>query len=67
MLEFLGESSLVAPGGRVIAEHLGKRALPERVGELELARVVEQGDAALSFYRLALAALGIMQQPLSVS
>ena len=42
--------------GRVIVEHLRKRELPERVGELELARVVEQGDAALSFYRLALAA-----------
>ena len=55
-LEFLGESSLVAPGGRVIAEHLRKRVLPERMGELELSRVVEQGDAALSFYRLALAA-----------
>ena len=56
VLEFLGSSPLVAPGGRVIAEHLRKRALPERIGELELARVVEQGDAALSFYRLALAA-----------
>ena len=56
VLEFLGESSLLSPGGRVIAEHLRKRKLPERVGELELARVVEQGDAALSFYRLALAA-----------
>jgi 16S rRNA (guanine966-N2)-methyltransferase len=56
VLEFLGESSLLAPGGHVIAEHLRKRALPERVGELELARVVEQGDTALSFYRLALAA-----------
>ena len=55
-LAFLGESSLVASGGLVIAEHLGKRALPERVGKLELARVVEQGDAALSFYRLVLAA-----------
>jgi 16S rRNA (guanine(966)-N(2))-methyltransferase RsmD len=55
-LEFLGESSLVAPGGHVIAEHLRKLTLPERAGELELARVVEQGDAALSFYRLALAA-----------
>jgi len=54
-LEFLGDSPIVAPG-RVIVEHLRKRALPERVGELELARVVEQGDAALSFYRLALAA-----------
>jgi 16S rRNA (guanine966-N2)-methyltransferase len=55
-LAFLGDSLLVAPGGRVIVEHLRKRALPERIGELELARVVEQGDAALSFYRLALAA-----------
>jgi 16S rRNA (guanine966-N2)-methyltransferase len=56
VLEFLGESPLVSPTGRVIAEHSRKRALPERIGELELARVVEQGDAALSFYRLALAA-----------
>jgi 16S rRNA (guanine966-N2)-methyltransferase len=56
VLEFLGESPLVAPGGLVIVEHSRKRALPERSGELELARVVEQGDAALSLYRLALAA-----------
>ena len=55
-LEILRESPIVAPGARVIVEHLRKRELPERVGELELARVVEQGDAALSFYRLALAA-----------
>jgi 16S rRNA (guanine966-N2)-methyltransferase len=51
VIEFLGQSSLVAPGGRVIAEHLWKRVLPERAGELERVRVVEQGDAALSFYR----------------
>jgi 16S rRNA (guanine966-N2)-methyltransferase len=55
-LEALGESSVVAPGCRVIVEHLRKRELPERTGGLELARVVEQGDAALSFYSLALAA-----------
>src|SRR5258708_16512465 len=55
-LEFLGDSLIVAPGGRVIVEHLRKRALPERFGELELTRVVEQGDAALSFYRLPLPA-----------
>jgi 16S rRNA (guanine(966)-N(2))-methyltransferase RsmD len=55
-LESLGESPLVAPGGRVIVEHLKKRELAERAGDLELARVVEQGDAALSFYRLSLAA-----------
>jgi 16S rRNA (guanine966-N2)-methyltransferase len=56
VIEFLGDSSIVAPGGRIIVEHLRKRALPERIGELELTRVVEQGDAALSFYMLALAA-----------
>ena len=56
VIEFLGDSPIVAPRGRVIAEHLRKRVLPERIGELELTRVVEQGDAALSFYRLALAA-----------
>jgi 16S rRNA (guanine966-N2)-methyltransferase len=55
-LEFLSESPLVAPGGRIIVEHLRKHPLPERLGELEISRVVEQGDAALSFYRLALAA-----------
>ena len=55
-LAALGESPLVAPDGRVIVEHLKKRELPGRAGELELTRVVEQGDAALSFYRLALAA-----------
>jgi len=55
-LDALGESTLVAPGGRVIVEHLRRRALPDRVGELERTRVVGQGDAALSFYRLALAA-----------
>jgi len=54
-LDFLGESSLLAPGGYLIAEHLRKHALPERAGKLERVRLVEQGDAALSFYRLALA------------
>lgn len=55
-LDALGESPLLAPDGRVIVEHLRKRALPERVGNLELARVLEQGDAALGFYKLALVA-----------
>jgi 16S rRNA (guanine966-N2)-methyltransferase len=55
-LEALSESPIVAPDARVIVEHLKKRELPERAGELELTRVVEQGDAALSFYQLALAA-----------
>jgi 16S rRNA (guanine(966)-N(2))-methyltransferase RsmD len=55
-LELLGDTAILAPGGRVIVEHLRKRKLQERFGALELARAVEQGDAALSFYKLALAA-----------
>ncbi len=55
-LETLGESAIIPPGARIVVEHLGKRELPERIGDLELVRIVEQGDAALSFYRLALAA-----------
>jgi 16S rRNA (guanine966-N2)-methyltransferase len=55
-LDFLDRSPLLAPNGLVIVEHLRRRAMPERLQTLERARVVEQGDAALSFYRLALAA-----------
>jgi 16S rRNA (guanine(966)-N(2))-methyltransferase RsmD len=55
-LEALGDSPIIAPDGRVIVEHLRKRALPSRAGDLELVRVLEQGDAALSFYKLALVA-----------
>ncbi|HKV04424.1 MAG TPA: 16S rRNA (guanine(966)-N(2))-methyltransferase RsmD [Candidatus Acidoferrales bacterium] len=56
VLEFLDASHLLAPGGRVIVEHRKKNTLPERFDRLERIRVVEQGDAALSFYRLAAAA-----------
>jgi 16S rRNA (guanine966-N2)-methyltransferase len=56
VLEFLDESHLVAPSGIVIVEHSVKAELPERFDRLELSRLLEQGDAALSFYRLALAA-----------
>ena len=52
VLEYLGESSLVSPAGWVIAEHLRKYSLPNRAGKLECVRGVEQGDAALSFYKL---------------
>lgn len=59
-LDALGGAHLLARTGRVIVESLRTAArgweLPERAGDLELARVVEQGDAALYFYRLALAA-----------
>jgi len=56
VLEFLDASHLVAPHGLVIVEHSVKSELPERFDRLELSRLLEQGDAALSFYRLALAA-----------
>jgi 16S rRNA (guanine(966)-N(2))-methyltransferase RsmD len=56
VLEYLDASHLVAPQGMVIAEHSSKLDLPERLNRLERTRLLEQGDAALSFYRLAAAA-----------
>ena len=56
ILEFLGESNLLARGGSVIAEHWRKNDLPAIAGHLERARVVEQGDTALSFYKPVFAA-----------
>jgi 16S rRNA (guanine(966)-N(2))-methyltransferase RsmD len=53
VLAFLGKSSAIAPEGCVIAEHLRKQSLPDRAGTLERVRLLEQGDAALSFYKLA--------------
>ena len=55
-LEFLDASRLLAPRSLVIAEHSGAASLPDRYERLERVRVIEQGDAALSFYRLAAAA-----------
>jgi len=55
-LEYLDASHLIAPQGIVIAEHSSKLELPERLDRLECTRLLEQGDAALSFYRLAAAA-----------
>jgi hypothetical protein len=50
---FLGEhaAEVLGEGAVVIAEHAKKVALAERFGELERYRVLEQGDAALSFYK----------------
>jgi 16S rRNA (guanine966-N2)-methyltransferase len=56
VLEFLDASHLLAPQGIVIVEHWPRLELPDRLIELERTRLLEQGDAALSFYRLALAA-----------
>jgi 16S rRNA (guanine(966)-N(2))-methyltransferase RsmD len=56
VLEFLDASHLIAPRGIVIVEHSVKMELPERLNRLECTRELEQGDALLSFYRLAAAA-----------
>jgi 16S rRNA (guanine966-N2)-methyltransferase len=50
VLEFLGSTELLAPGGIVIAEHRRNFDLPEEAGALRGFRVLKQGDAALSFY-----------------
>jgi 16S rRNA (guanine966-N2)-methyltransferase len=42
--------SLLAPDGIVIAEHSRKTQLAEHYGALQRYRVLEQGDAGLSFY-----------------
>ena len=56
VLEFLDASRLIAAHGLVIVEHREPVELPERFDRLECFRILEQGDAALSFYRLAAAA-----------
>jgi 16S rRNA (guanine(966)-N(2))-methyltransferase RsmD len=43
-------SGLLADGALIIAEHRRKVRLEDRYGSLERARLLEQGDAALSFY-----------------
>jgi 16S rRNA (guanine(966)-N(2))-methyltransferase RsmD len=51
-LGLLGGSAagLLAPGALVIAEHRKKEPLEDGYGLLTRARLLEQGDAALSFY-----------------
>ena len=43
---------LLADGAVVIAEHRRKEALNEEYGVLQRTRVLQQGDAALSFYEV---------------
>jgi 16S rRNA (guanine(966)-N(2))-methyltransferase RsmD len=52
-MKFLGAHAdeVLAESAVVVAEHSRKQALAERYGELKRYRVLEQGDAALSFYR----------------
>ncbi len=56
-LTLLGETAagLLAPGAIVIAEHRRRASAPldEEYGALSRYRVLEQGDAALSFFRMS--------------
>ena len=45
--------ALLAPGALIVAEHSRKLPLPSSVGTLNRTRVLEQGDAALSFFAAA--------------
>jgi len=45
-----GAAGLLAPGALVIAEHRRKEKLEDTYGSFERTRLLEQGDAALSFY-----------------
>ncbi len=55
-LEFIDSSHLLAPASRVVVEHSVRAELPDWLERIERARLIEQGDAALSFYKLAEAA-----------
>jgi 16S rRNA (guanine966-N2)-methyltransferase len=52
-LQFIARNhaTVLADGAVVVAEHARKQKLEERYGVLERVRVLEQGDAALSFYK----------------
>jgi 16S rRNA (guanine(966)-N(2))-methyltransferase RsmD len=56
VLDLLGDSDLLSRSALVVFEHHHKRQLPAFSGQLERTRMVKQGDAALSFYRVVLAA-----------
>jgi 16S rRNA (guanine966-N2)-methyltransferase len=43
-------TGILAPGAVVVAEHRRKQPLEDRFGRLVRTRLLEQGDAALSFY-----------------
>jgi 16S rRNA (guanine(966)-N(2))-methyltransferase RsmD len=55
VLELLGgaAASALAPDAVVIAEHRRKQRLEDRYGTMTRTRLLEQGDAALSFYSIS--------------
>jgi 16S rRNA (guanine966-N2)-methyltransferase len=52
VLSFVGSATLLNEDALVIAEHRRNSALPQTVENLQCVRVLRQGDATLSFYRL---------------
>ena len=64
-LEFLARhhAELLSDGAVVIAEHARKQPLEPRYGVLERTRVLEQGDAALSFYAVLSSQLSVLSVP----
>jgi 16S rRNA (guanine966-N2)-methyltransferase len=68
-LELLGgnSSGLLAPGAAVIAEHRRKHSLELCYGSLHQTRLLEQGDAALSFYACGPAGVTEVAEPGSLS
>jgi 16S rRNA (guanine966-N2)-methyltransferase len=50
VLTFLGDTVLLNPGGLVIPEHRRSLDLPETFGRLQAVRILQQGDASLTFY-----------------
>jgi len=53
VLQLFGTAKLLAADSLVIAEHRHTLELSESSGKLQRVRVLRQGDAALSFYRVA--------------
>ncbi|MGA2277427.1 MAG: 16S rRNA (guanine(966)-N(2))-methyltransferase RsmD [Terracidiphilus sp.] len=53
-------AGLLAAGGWVVAEHRRKQRLDDRYGALQRNRLLEQGDAALSFYAASSAEEGFI-------
>lgn len=51
-LRQMARSNLVAPAGRVIAEHSRRMVLEEEYGALHRSRTLKHGDAELTFYRM---------------
>jgi 16S rRNA (guanine966-N2)-methyltransferase len=50
VLEFFKRGVAIRPGGLLVIEHHAEMFFPETIGVLKRARVITQGDTALTFY-----------------